>query len=175
MAGAEERPGDAGVSGWTVVVQGEAETQRLARLLGTLVAPGTVVSLTGPLGAGKTTFTRGFVQGLGIDPAVVSSPTFALIHEYPGETPVYHFDAYRLEDPREFADLGPEEYFDGPGVCVVEWGERVRAYLPPDHLEVRLAPDADDPRVRRITFAGTGSGARALVARLRTAWEGETG
>ncbi|OUM93096.1 MAG: tRNA (N6-adenosine(37)-N6)-threonylcarbamoyltransferase complex ATPase TsaE [Firmicutes bacterium ZCTH02-B6] len=160
---------------WTVTVRGEAETQRLARLLGTLVAPGTVVSLTGPLGAGKTTFTRGFVQGLGVDPAVVSSPTFALVHEYPGETPVYHFDAYRLDDPREFAELGPDEYFDAQGVCVVEWGERVRAYLPPDHLKVELAPDAGDPAVRRITFAGTGDGSQALVARLRAAWEGETG
>lgn len=167
--------GVAAVPGWTVVVASEAETRRLARLLGTLVRPGTVVALTGSLGAGKTTFVRGFVEGLGIDPAAVSSPTFALIHEYAGETPVYHFDAYRLDDPREFADLGPEEYFDSPGVCLVEWGDRVRDYLPPDHLEVQLAPDGDDPSARRIAWVARGGRAQALVEELRALWEGQAG
>jgi len=159
---------------WTVVARSEAETQQVARLLGGLVAPGTVMALTGPLGAGKTTFTRGLAQGLGIDASLVSSPTFTLIHEYPGDPPLYHFDAYRLDDPREFAELGPEEYFHGPGVCVVEWGERVRAHLPPDHLEIRLEPaEEDEATVRRITFVPHGPGAEKLVAALRRAWEGE--
>ncbi|HLT59074.1 MAG: tRNA (adenosine(37)-N6)-threonylcarbamoyltransferase complex ATPase subunit type 1 TsaE [Limnochordales bacterium] len=157
---------------WTVVVRDEGETQRLAQLLGGLIAPGTTVALTGPLGAGKTTFTRGLAQGLGIDGGAVTSPTFTLIHEYPGDPPLYHFDAYRLEDPREFAELGPEEYFSSPGVCVVEWGDRVRASLPPDHLEIRLEPVDDDPAGRRITFVPRGPAAGKLVAAVRAAWEG---
>jgi len=158
---------------WTVVARDEAETQQVARLLGTLTAPGTVVVLTGPLGAGKTTFTRGLAQGLGIDASLVHSPTFTLIHEYPGDTPLFHFDAYRLEDPRELARLGPEGYFDGPGVCVVEWGERVRAYLPADHLEIRLEPgDEDEATVRRITFVPHGQGAAQLTAAFIDQWEG---
>lgn len=159
---------------WTVVARDEAETQQVARLLGTLTAPGTVVVLTGPLGAGKTTFTRGLAQGLGIDASLVSSPTFTLIHEYPGDPPLYHFDAYRLDDPGEFVELGPEEYFDGRGVCVVEWGERVRAQLPPDHLEVCLElVEEGAATVRLITFVPHGPQTEQLVAALRRAWEEE--
>src|SRR6478735_8234815 len=84
--------------------------QRLAGLL----FPGAVVALVGPLGAGKTHFTRAVVEGLGGDGRRVSSPTFALVHEYAGcRLPVYHFDTYRLPDETAFADLGVGEYFDG--------------------------------------------------------------
>ena len=95
-------------------------TEALGRRLGALLFPGAVVGLVGQLGAGKTHFARAVAEGLGVkNPAAVNSPTFTLIHEYPARIPIYHFDTYRLAGPREFADLGVEEYFHGDGACLV--------------------------------------------------------
>src|SRR5207237_8651239 len=93
--------------------------------------PGAVVALVGPLGAGKTHLVRAVAEGLGIASSrVVSSPTFVLIQEYHARLPIYHFDAYRLRTAEDFADLGVHEYFEGSGVCLVEWADRVQACLP---------------------------------------------
>ncbi|MBO8142281.1 MAG: tRNA (adenosine(37)-N6)-threonylcarbamoyltransferase complex ATPase subunit type 1 TsaE [Firmicutes bacterium] len=161
--------------GWTVEVRDPGETERLARTLGQAAEVPSVLVLTGPLGAGKTTFSRGLAAGLGADPSQVHSPTFALVHEYPGKVPLYHFDAYRLATAAEFADLGPEEYFDRPGVSVVEWGERVQEYLPPDHLEVTLALDDHKPNARRIRFAARGPKSERWLDAVRRAWEEQGG
>src|SRR5688572_31120503 len=99
-----------------------AGTQSLGRRLGSLLFPGAVVALVGPLGAGKTHFVRAVAEGLGVrNPAAVTSPTFVLIQEYPARLPIYHFDNYRLGSPAEFVALGTDEYFHGDGVCLVEW------------------------------------------------------
>src|SRR6266851_5328936 len=91
-------------------------TQAFGHRLAALLFPGAVVALVGPLGAGKTHLTRAVAEGLGVrNPAAVNSPTFVLIQEYPARLPIYHFDAYRLSGPREFAELGVEEYFHGDG------------------------------------------------------------
>src|SRR5947209_2638013 len=82
---------------------------------------GAVVALVGPLGAGKTTLVRAVSTALGVESRFVSSPTFALVHEYAGRLPVYHFDTYRLPDVNAFVELGTAEYFGGDGVCLVEW------------------------------------------------------
>lgn len=114
-------------------------TMALGRRLGELLFPGAVVALIGQLGAGKTHFVRAVAEGLGMkDSRVVSSPTFVLIQEYPGRLPVYHFDAYRLETPAAFADLGVHEYFAGNGVCLVEWADRVEDILPGERLRVTI-------------------------------------
>src|SRR6266540_6127853 len=114
-------------------------TESFGRRLGERLFPGAVVALVGPLGAGKTHLTRALAEGLGVrNPAAVNSPTFVLIQEYPGPVPVYHFDAYRLSGPREFAELGVEEYFAGDGVCVVEWADRVADVMPAERLTVSL-------------------------------------
>lgn len=113
-------------------------TAALGRRLGEHLFAGAVVALIGPLGAGKTTLTRGLAAGLGVTEKDVSSPTFALIHEYSGRQPLYHFDAYRLEDWRAFMELGVEEYFHGPGICVVEWADHVEPALPVEHLRIVL-------------------------------------
>lgn len=127
----------------------EAETDRIGAELAKRVRPGLVVGLVGPLGSGKTRLVRAIAEALGVDPAQISSPTFALINEYQGRLPVYHFDAYRLASPDEFEALGADEYFRGDGVCLVEWADRVAELLPPLAWWIFAAPDGDG-RVYRV-------------------------
>jgi len=142
-----------------------AATEALGRRLGALLFPGAVVALVGPLGAGKTHLTRAVAEGLGVrNPAAVTSPTFVLIQEYPARLPVYHFDAYRLAGPREFADLGVHEYFHGDGVCVVEWADKVEVTLPADHLRIVITP-VDENR-RRFELTAHGPRHAAVLAAL---------
>lgn len=116
----------------------EEETIALGRALAGELRRPCLVLLIGNLGAGKTTLTKGIVQGLGVaDPDEVSSPTFTLIHEYGGG--VFHIDLYRLESDREFATLGLEELLDREdGVVLVEWGERFRHLFPTARVEIVL-------------------------------------
>src|SRR5438552_5707225 len=103
-----------------------AATESLGRRLGELLFPNAVVALVGPLGAGKTHLVRAVAEGLGItNSRAVNSPTFVLIQEYQARLPVYHFDAYRLRSAAEFAELGVNEYFEGDGVSLIEWADRV--------------------------------------------------
>ncbi len=149
----------------TIDVADLAGTEAIGRRLGSLLFPGAVVALVGPLGAGKTHLTRAVAEGLGVaNPAAVTSPTFVLIQEYPGPVPVYHFDAYRLSEPRELAELGAEEYFGGDGVCVVEWADKVAGALPADHLRVEITPTG--PTARRFTVTATGGQYEPLVRAL---------
>src|ERR1700716_345618 len=109
------------------------------RRLATLLLPGAVVGLVGPLGAGKTHLVRAIAHGLDIpDSRVVSSPTFVLIQEYEARLPVYHFDAYRLRSEAEFADLGAHEYFQGNGVCLVEWADKMQGCMPKELLTINI-------------------------------------
>jgi tRNA threonylcarbamoyladenosine biosynthesis protein TsaE len=151
---------------WTTDVTDLDATTALGRRLGALLYPGAVVALVGPLGAGKTHFVRAVVEGLGGDGRRVSSPTFALIHEYPARLPVYHFDAYRLPDEAAFADLGAAEYFEGDGVCLVEWADRVAGVLPAEHLRVTIAPTGETSR--RFTIEGRGERYQPMVKGMST-------
>src|SRR6516164_1264823 len=120
-------------------VQSLAETEALGRRLAAHLFPGAVIALIGPLGAGKTNLVRAIAVGLDIsNPAVVNSPTFVLIQEYDARLPIYHFDAYRLASEAQFADLGVHEYFEGGGVCLVEWADKVPTCLPAERLEIRI-------------------------------------
>jgi tRNA threonylcarbamoyladenosine biosynthesis protein TsaE len=141
------------------------ETEAFGRRLGVMLFPGAVVALVGPLGAGKTHLTRAVAEGLGVrNPAAVNSPTFTLIHEYPARLPVYHFDAYRLSGPREFAELGVEEYFRGDGVCLVEWADKVEVTLPAEHLRIEIAITGETSR--RFTVTATGRPYEDVLAQL---------
>jgi tRNA threonylcarbamoyladenosine biosynthesis protein TsaE len=132
-----------------------AATEDFGRRLGELLFPGAVIALVGHLGAGKTHLTRAIAEGLGVkNPAAVTSPTFVLIQEYPARFPIYHFDAYRLSGPREFAELGVEEYFRGDGVCVVEWADKVGSTLPADHVRIEIEIVDEDRRRFRIEAIG---------------------
>ncbi len=156
-------------SGLQIDLDDEAETKRLGRALAEVLAPNDVVGLVGPLGAGKTRLSRAIAEALGVDPGAIASPTFVLIHEYEGRTPVYHFDAYRLTSPAAFEDLGAADYWKAGGVCLVEWADRVRDLLPADAWWVAIEPiDASSRRVR-IDFP---EGSPRLSDRLETALGG---
>jgi tRNA threonylcarbamoyladenosine biosynthesis protein TsaE len=146
-----------------VTTKSAAETERIGALLGQKLERGMVVVLTGELGAGKTAFARGVARGLGVrDP--VTSPTFTLIQEYTGRLPLYHFDVYRLQEPGELADLGYDEYLEGDGVCLIEWGDLVRELLPPTYLEVHLS---GRDTTRFLTFIPRGGRYEKLVEELK--------
>lgn len=141
-------------------------TRRLGRLLGESAETGDVFLLQGDLGAGKTTLTQGLAQGLGIADRI-TSPTFALLHEYDGRLLLYHFDLYRLDAP-DLSQLGFEEIWeDGHGVVVIEWPERLGGQGPTEHLEVRIVI-RDDGRV--ATLAATGDRPHRLLQALLRAW-----
>ncbi|GLB61962.1 tRNA (adenosine(37)-N6)-threonylcarbamoyltransferase complex ATPase subunit type 1 TsaE [Cytobacillus sp. NCCP-133] len=111
------------------------DTMNFSKRLGSILQPGDVLALEGDLGAGKTTFTKGLAQGLGIT-RNVNSPTFTIIKEYQGRLPLYHMDVYRMED--SFEDLGFDEYFEGNGVTVVEWAHLIDDQLPDELLTIYL-------------------------------------
>ncbi len=136
------------------LVQTADETRALGAALGRSAAPGDVLWLHGELGAGKTEMTKGIAAGLDCREAV-SSPSFALIHEYlTCRLPLYHVDLYRLEGAAVL-DLGLEDYLEGLGVTVVEWGERLPADFFTDGIDVTLT-FVDDDDARRITLAPRG-------------------
>ncbi len=99
--------------------------RRLGAALAEVLPDGTTVALCGTLGAGKTRLVQAIAEAAGVDRRNVLSPTFVLIQEYHGRRTVYHIDAYRLRDADEFLALGPEEYFEGDGLVLVEWADRV--------------------------------------------------
>lgn len=114
------------------------------------------MALIGELGAGKTHLARAIAEGLGIaDSRVVTSPTFVLVQEYAARLPIYHFDAYRLHNQAEFADLGVYEYFESGGVCLVEWADRVPDCLPAEHLRIALHIRGESSRRAEITAIGS--------------------
>jgi tRNA threonylcarbamoyladenosine biosynthesis protein TsaE len=137
----------------TIVVASEAQTEQVAGALAQLVEPGTgtVIGLAGPLGAGKTRLVRALAEALGVVPGAIASPTFVLIHEYEGRIPVVHCDVYRLRGADEFEALGVDEYWNGGGVCLVEWADRVADRLPAGTWFLRIEPLGVESR--RIVLA----------------------
>lgn len=107
----------------------EQETFEIGYEIGKAAKAGDIYCLIGDLGVGKTVFSKGFAQGLGIDEHI-TSPTFTIVQVYDGEKPLYHFDMYRIEDPDELEMIGYEEYFFGQGVCLVEWANNVEDAIP---------------------------------------------
>ncbi|MDY6796293.1 MAG: tRNA (adenosine(37)-N6)-threonylcarbamoyltransferase complex ATPase subunit type 1 TsaE [Actinomycetota bacterium] len=120
-----------------LTTRSEEETRELGEALASLLLPGDVILLVGELGTGKTCMARGLAQGLGVEERVLS-PTFTLLREYRGDLPLVHLDAYRLEGPWDLHELGVEEYLEGEGVLMVEWGDRARDFFKQDLLEVKL-------------------------------------
>lgn len=130
-----------------------AQTEELGCRLGRELSPGAVIAYRGGLGMGKTAFTRGLARGLGCR-GRVTSPTFTIVNEYEGPTPLFHFDMYRLADADALFDIGWEDYLDRGGVCAVEWSENVQDALPPDTITVTLARCPENDGWRRITITG---------------------
>ncbi len=114
----------------TLISNSPNETESFGRRFAGTVGPGDVIALTGDLGSGKTQFVKGFAAGLGAK-TTVTSPTFTLIHEYPGgRLPIYHFDFFRIEDSQAAERLGLDEYFFYDGVSVIEWADRFPDLIP---------------------------------------------
>jgi tRNA threonylcarbamoyladenosine biosynthesis protein TsaE len=146
-----------------IFLESEYETTRLGRAIADVVESGVVIGLIGPLGAGKTHLVRAIAEALEVDPSAIGSPTFVLIQEYEGRIPVFHFDAFRLQTPRAFADLGVSEYWSRPGICLVEWADRVRELLPPDCWVIEIELAGPTSRLVRFDLPSSASG---LIDRL---------
>jgi tRNA threonylcarbamoyladenosine biosynthesis protein TsaE len=129
------------------------DTEKLGKLLGSLAEPGDVICLDGNLGAGKTALTQAIARGLEVpDSCYVTSPSFAILHEYEGRMVMYHMDFYRLQDATEVEDLGFEEYFYLTGLTVIEWSSRAVDILPDERLTVKI--DVNDDLTRTVTLHG---------------------
>ena len=145
------------------------ETQQLGERLGALLHAGDVVGLVGELGSGKTTFVQGLANGMGLDPAVVKSPTFVLMREYRGRVPLIHMDGYRLDHPDQATWLDVDWLFSPKRVTVIEWADRLSAVLPSDYLELRFAHKTTNHRSIHLTAHG--DRARAVLNALETTHE----
>jgi tRNA threonylcarbamoyladenosine biosynthesis protein TsaE len=150
------------------------ETRQLAASVAELTRAGDLILLAGDLGAGKTTFAKGFGAALGVTEAI-TSPTFTLVSQYRGRLELNHIDVYRLDQVDEVLDLGLAEMLDEGGVTLIEWGDTIIPALPADFLEVRLRiGEGDDDRVVEVHLVGPRWSARtrALGTALRP-WMGE--
>ena len=132
-----------------VETHSEGETEALGERLAKCLHAGAVVALYGDLGAGKTALVRGMARGLDIRESV-SSPTFTIVNEYPGDPALFHFDMYRLKNAEELYGIGWEDYLDRNGICVVEWSERVEEALPEDAVRVNIRRLSDSERSIRV-------------------------
>ena len=150
---------------WSFHADDERQTECLGSVIAGVLGPGSVVTLLGELGTGKTRLVRAIAAELEVDPETVASPTFVLIREYSGRLPVFHFDAYRLADTDEFLEIGADEFLYGSGVCLIEWADRVSAVLPADVLEIRIT--ATGTCSRMFGLCGSGARSRQLLEAIK--------
>lgn len=135
---------------YKITVRSEKETIAIAQNIESEKFPNMVICLNGDLGSGKTVFSKGFAQAMGIND--VTSPTFTIIKEYIGELPLYHMDVYRLEDSNE--NIGIEEYFDKGGVTIIEWADIIKDILPEKRLDITFKITGENKRVMILTPHG---------------------
>ena len=133
---------------YKITTYSEDETMELAQNIESEKFPNMVICLIGDLGCGKTVFTKAFALALGINENI-TSPTFNIIKEYDkGEMKLFHMDVYRLSDTKQ--DIGIEEYFTKRGVCIIEWADTIKQYLPPERLDIKFK--VIDENTRTLTF-----------------------
>ena len=134
------------------------ETERIASALSMRVAPGTVITLEGDLGAGKTCFVRGLARGLGADAHAISSPTFVIEHRHPCDSGLLvHIDAYRIRSSEDLASIGWDELLaQGDAIIAIEWPSRIAAVLPEVRIDVRLRHAGEDVREIEIEWVRPG-------------------
>lgn len=145
-----------------IQTQSPEQTSALGEIIGRLVKPGTVIAMTGEMGSGKTAFVRGLAQGLEV-PAeyAVTSPTYTLIHEYPGRCTLFHIDLWRLENNADFEDIGLYDIFREDAVVVMEWADRLYSGELKDYLAIHL--EILDDNIRSITFDPKGHSEENLL------------
>lgn len=119
------------------------ETRELGRKIGAEAEPGSVYTLVGDLGVGKTVFTQGIAEGLEISEPI-NSPTFTIVQVYEeGRMPFYHFDVYRIGDIEEMDEIGYEDYFYGEGICMIEWANLIEEILPERRWDITIEKDLE--------------------------------
>ena len=136
----------------TVALTNEDETRRFGEELGSKLEPGTIIALTGDLGAGKTTLSKAIAKGLGVTDTIIS-PTFTIVCEYDsGRLPLYHFDVYRVNDSEELFEIGFDDYIHGKGVCLIEWANLLEeGLLPESAMNINLEyGKTEDERILTI-------------------------
>ena len=138
---------------YKITTHSEEDTIEIAQNIESEKFPNMVICLIGDLGSGKTIFTKGFAEALGIDENI-TSPTFNIIKEYTcGESNLYHMDLYRLDG--DVRNLGIEEYYEKGGVVIIEWADMIEDYLPEERLEIRFKIVDEDTRVLLFKPYGT--------------------
>lgn len=136
-----------------IVCNNTKETEKFGLALGSKLKGSDVICLNGDLGAGKTTLTKSIGKGMGIDD-YITSPTFNIINEYYSDLNLYHFDTYRLENIDDVEYLGFDEYFYSDGVCIIEWADRIKEFLPDQYLELNIKKIDDDKREIELVAFG---------------------
>lgn len=133
------------------ISKSEEETINFAKKIASQLKKGDVVVLSGELGSGKTKFTQGILTYFGLEDEI-SSPTFTIVNEYIAkDINIYHFDVYRLSDIDEFYAIGGEEYFN-KGICIIEWGEIIKAALPKDYIKINFEKDTNNENIRILNI-----------------------
>lgn len=145
------------------------DTERLGAVLARLLPDNTTIALHGTLGAGKTRLVQSIAANSGVPRNLIVSPTFVLCQEYHGQRSIYHFDAYRLKGDDEFQQLGPQEYFDSPGLVFIEWAERVESSLPDQRIEITI--EVIDEEQRSFEIVAIGDRFDECIAAIQAAFE----
>ncbi|MGM0219732.1 tRNA (adenosine(37)-N6)-threonylcarbamoyltransferase complex ATPase subunit type 1 TsaE [Enterococcus sp. AZ126] len=152
-----------------VTINNPKEMESLATIIGLVANSGDNIILSGELGAGKTTMTKGIALGLDID-QMIKSPTYTIIREYQqGRLPLYHMDVYRVENNAD--DLGLDEYFEGDGLSVVEWGKLLGEFLPMDYLDITIAKDTENMEKRKLLIQPFGTRSEQFLRRIQQKME----
>lgn len=137
---------------YKITTRDERETIQIAQNIESEKFENMIICLDGDLGSGKTVFTKGFAQALGIDENI-TSPTFSIIKEYnSGEMPLYHMDVYRLDG--KIDGVGIEDYFNKNGVVIIEWADTIKNYLPAERLDIKIKVIDEDTRLFVFTPHG---------------------
>lgn len=152
-----------------ITLQDLQATEEFATIIGEVAEEGDNLILTGDLGAGKTTLTKGIAKGLGIK-QTIKSPTYTIIREYSnGRLPLYHMDVYRIDSGAW--DLGLDEYFEDDGLCVIEWGKQLEDAAPLDYLELTIEKNSVDENKREVVLQAFGKQAEDFKKRIEKRWE----
>lgn len=131
------------------------ETQAIGQKIGKIVVAGTLITLYGSLGSGKTSFVQGLARGLGVPPDYyITSPTYTLINDYPGRCRLYHVDLYRIDGIDEAEDIGLYEVMEGDGITAIEWADRIEKDLPSDRVRLEFETNNDDSRAITLQAQG---------------------
>jgi len=125
------------------ISKSESDTIMIGKQFSSILKNGDVVAFYGDLGTGKTQLIKGICQGLGFYD-IVTSPSFTIMNVYKGNKVIYHFDFYRIDDNREINDLGLDDFFFGEEICLIEWAERVKSYLPPVRYDINIDYGKDE-------------------------------